>query len=183
MSNCASIDKTCLKSCYEAELKLLAEDVKEEDKKDACCLCCRERFDNDPDTLLKHSPFVVPCDKCPMLKCCIECFSNLDVKRVTRNDTKVMEQLNADRNTRYMGGLSYVNPKTVSPCLNTPENCSVARNWMNYFGLLGGVNIVEVQYGSVDLETVYDELGNIVFQGPIHPPGYRQLEISDSDDE
>ena len=183
MSNCASIDKTCLKSCYEAELKLLAEDVKEEDKKDACCLCCRERFDDDPDTLLKHSPFVMPCDKCPMLKCCIECFSNLDVKRVTRNDTKVMEQLNADRNTRYMGSLSYANPKTVSPCLNTPENCSVARNWMNYFGLLGGVNIVEVQYGSIDLETVYDELGNIVFQGPIHPPGYRQLEISDSDDE
>jgi len=175
MNSCVSIDTTLLKSCYEAELKLLAEDVKEDDKKETCSICCRERFDDDPETLVKHSPFVVPCGKCPMLKCCIECFSALELKRATRNDAKVMEQLNEDRKERHMGALSFVDPKTVSPCLNTPENCSVAKRWMNYFGLIGGINIVEMQTSPINLETVYDERGNIVFQG--------MLRVFDSDDE
>jgi hypothetical protein len=183
MNSCVSIDTTHLKSCYEAELKLLAEDVKEDDKKETCSICCRERFDDDPETLVKHSPFVVPCGKCPMLKCCIECFSALELKRATRNDAKVMEQLNADRTERHMGALSFVDPKTVSPCLNTPENCSVAKRWMNYFGLIGGINIVEMQTSPINLETVYDERGNIVFQGMLRAFDYDELRAFDSDDE
>lgn len=160
MSGHAPINIQHLKSCYEAELKHLADDIKDDDKKEACSNCCRERICDEPDTLLRHSPFVVPCVKCPMLKCCIECFSNLEVKRITRNKRDVMEQINADRATRFMGPISFVAPHTVSLCLNNQTNCDVAKNWRNYLGLIGGINIVEMQHTPFIHETVYDELVN-----------------------